>query len=149
MPVAVTDGDLKVTPGSWPDFPRDHLPIARARLALVELNVMEPRMSPNTRPGIQHGKNRFRALLGRGNRGIDIYVVLPERVHHGVLTAYRANDTVAALSFPLLGEDQRAMHPHPQRVRCHQGVLQPGWLIGHQPHIVDDLIEPAPAHAAQ
>jgi hypothetical protein len=80
-------------------------------LTLVELSVMKSRISPITRPGIQQGKDRVRALPGRGNRRVDIYVILPERVHHSVLTAHRANDTVAALSFPLLGEGQRAMHP--------------------------------------
>src|SRR5215472_14171805 len=103
---------------------------------------MEPRTSSITGPGVQHGKDRFRALPGCGNRGINLYVVFPERVHQSLLTAHRAGDTVATLSFPLLGDSQRASHAHPQRVRCQQGVLQPGWLIGHQPHIVDDLIEP-------
>ena len=58
---------------------------------------MEPRTSSITGPGVQHGKDRFRALPGCGNRGIDVHVVLPERVHQRVLTAHRAHDTVAAL----------------------------------------------------
>jgi len=58
---------------------------------------MEPRMSPITGPVIQPGEDRLRALLGCGDRGVDIHVVLPERVHYSVLTAHRAHDTVAAL----------------------------------------------------
>src|SRR5690242_6214145 len=61
-------------------------------------------------PGIQRGKDRFRALPGCGYRGIDIHVVLPERVHPGVLTARRADDAIAALPFPLLGDGQRTVH---------------------------------------
>src|SRR5690349_10832202 len=71
--------------------------LREAGLALVELSVIEPCISPVTGPGIQHGKDHFRALLGCGNRGVDIHVVRPERVHHGVLTAHRADDTVAAV----------------------------------------------------
>ena len=72
---------------------------------------MEPRTSSITGPGVQRGKDRFRALPGCGNRGVNLYVVFPERVHQSLLTAHRANDTVAALSFPLLGDGQRAVHP--------------------------------------
>ena len=84
---------------------------------------MEPHLSPISRPSIQHGKDRFGAFLGCSYRGVDVHVVIPERVHASVLTAHRADGTVAALSFPLLSDGQWAIHPHPQRVRGHQGVL--------------------------
>jgi hypothetical protein len=58
------------------------------------------------------------------------------------MTARGSHRAVAALSFAPLGDGQRATHPHPQRVRSRQGAFQSGWLLGHQPHIVDDLIEP-------
>ena len=53
------------------------------------------------RPGpvIQRGKDLVRELPGCGYRSIDIHVILPERVHLGVLTARRAGDTVTALWF--------------------------------------------------
>src|SRR6516164_10835116 len=114
----------------------------RFALALVELSVTEPRISPVGGTRIQRGENRSRAFLGRGSRGVDIHVIRPERVDQIALTADRAYGTVTALFLPLLGDGQWAMHPHPQRLCCQQGALQPGWLIGHQPHIVDDLIEP-------
>ena len=48
---------------------------------------MEPRTSSITGPGVQHGKDRFRALPGCGNRGVNLYVVFPKRVHQSLLTA--------------------------------------------------------------
>jgi hypothetical protein len=77
--------------------------IAVARMLPGE-PVLQACISPIFRPGIQHGKDRFGAFLGCGYRGVDVHVVLPERVYPSVLTAHRADGTVAAPSFPLLGD---------------------------------------------
>jgi len=60
-------------------------------------------ISPVTGPVIHHGENRFRALPGSGNRGVDLHIVLPEAVHQPVVTTRRPHRAVAARPFPLLG----------------------------------------------
>src|SRR5262249_48799626 len=81
------------------------------------------RISPVTGPGARRGKDRFGALPSGGNGGVDVHVVVLEHMYQLVVTTRRAHGTVATRPFPLLGHGQRAMHPHPDRVRRRQGLL--------------------------